>query len=136
MRAPEPAPGTRAEPKRARPAPAVAAGLVVTIALIHPPAGLGVSLCPSAAVLNTPCPACGLTRSLSSAARGEIVHSLAYHPFGVFVLAGAFAVLAAAFLPVRWTSPVREWIAARAVVLGLIGLLALLAFGVIRMSVG
>jgi hypothetical protein len=39
------------------------------------------------------CPACGLTRSVASIARGDLGASLAYHPAGIGIAGIAFAAL-------------------------------------------
>jgi hypothetical protein len=62
------------------------AWIVLTIALIHPPHGLGIPICWMHSTLGVPCPGCGLTRSVSCAVRGMFETSWAYHPFGIPVL--------------------------------------------------
>ena len=68
------------------------AGIVV--ALLHPPHGFGVQICMTQAAIGAPCPGCGITRALSSAAHGMYVESWNYHPFGIpILLLFAFTVL-------------------------------------------
>ena len=57
------------------------------------------------------CPACGLTRSAASIARGDLGASLAYHPMGVLLAGSAIAAIlvpsqtlrAQAAISARWT---------------------------------
>ena len=76
----------------------------LAIALV-PPIGslafnLGVRLpvwgCPLLRYVGVPCPAWGLTRSLTATLRGDINQALSYHLFGPLVLAG-FAIAALHF---------------------------------------
>jgi hypothetical protein len=39
------------------------------------------------------CPACGLTRSVASIARGDLEASLAYHPMGILLAGSALAAI-------------------------------------------
>ena len=66
-------------------------GLIVLFLL--PSDGLGLILCPLKNLSGLDCPACGLTRSLSSFLHLEFGRSFAYHPLGVFVLAGFLLAL-------------------------------------------
>lgn len=113
------------------PRPAALAALLIVIAALHPPSGIGVSLCPSG-LLGTPCAGCGLTRSLSLAARAEFASSLALHPFGILVLAAACMGVVSPVLPARWTARPLQSICPHARLLGLLALAALLAFGAAR----
>lgn len=67
--------------------------LILTAAFVHPPHGLGVTLCPSRALTDIPCPGCGLSRSISCAVRGMWSESFGYHPFGIVVVAICVATL-------------------------------------------
>ena len=57
------------------------------------------------------CPACGLTRSVASIARGDLEASLAYHPMGILLAGSALAAILAptqtlraqATISARWT---------------------------------
>lgn len=51
-----------------------------------PSDGIGVVLCPFYLLTDIPCPACGLTRSMSSLLHLEISKSLQFHPLGSLVL--------------------------------------------------
>lgn len=63
--------------------------------LLAQPWNAEVVLCWFRRISGFPCPGCGLTRSVISLARGELVRSLEFHPFGVLVL--PWAVTAASF---------------------------------------
>jgi hypothetical protein len=56
---------------------------------------LGLPACSFQARTGYPCPTCGLTTSLSSAARGDLAAALRAHPFGPVLLAGIVAIAAA-----------------------------------------
>ena len=49
------------------PIPTLVAWVVLVVALVHPPHGLGVEVCWTRAATDVPCPGCGLTRSVSCA---------------------------------------------------------------------
>jgi hypothetical protein len=57
------------------------------------------------------CPACGLTRSVASIARGDLGASLAFHPMGILLAGSALAAILAptqtlraqAAISARWT---------------------------------
>lgn len=112
-----------------------AAWIVLLLAVLHPPDGLGIPLCWARAVSGAPCPGCGLSRSASCVVRGRLAQAWAYHPFGLVVpvLAVPFAI--ASLLPRdvrrRMNERIRRdprWLnAAYAAVVG-----AFLAYGAIR----
>ncbi len=56
--------------------------LVIIISFILPPDGLGRSTCGLYILTKLPCPACGLTRSVTSISHMEFVKAFYYHPFG------------------------------------------------------
>ncbi len=58
----------------------------VGIAFLHPPHGLDINICWLQATTGAPCPGCGITRALSSAAHGMLAQSWQYHPFGIPIL--------------------------------------------------
>jgi len=60
------------------------AGLL--LAGVTPPHGTGFTICWIKASTGSPCPGCGLTRSLSCALRGMFVESWNYHPLGIMIL--------------------------------------------------
>lgn len=59
---------------------------VLVLALI-PSEGFNVILCPMQNIFGLPCPACGITRSMSSLLNLDVLHSFQYHPLGIIVLA-------------------------------------------------
>ncbi|MCH9032723.1 MAG: DUF2752 domain-containing protein [candidate division Zixibacteria bacterium] len=61
------------------------AGAIVILAVL-PSDGVGLSSCPSQKLFGLSCPACGLTRSISSALHFDLARSVDYHPLGVVVL--------------------------------------------------
>lgn len=63
--------------------PAIAA-LLILMAL--PSDGLDIPFCPLLYFADVPCPACGLTRSMSSFLHFDISKGLSYHPLGGLVL--------------------------------------------------
>lgn len=71
-----------------------AAWIVLLLAVVHPPEGLGIPLCWTRASSGAPCPGCGLSRSVSCVVRGRLAQAWAFHPFGfvVPVLAVPFAL--------------------------------------------
>jgi hypothetical protein len=110
------------------------AWLALSLAVLLPPRGVGLSLCWMRRA-GVPCPGCGLTRSLSCAVRGSFLESWHFHPFGLLIL-GLFLAVAAASL-VR--GPARERLHASldahhrlldAAFLGFV--IAFAAFGVLR----
>ena len=67
--------------------PAIA-GLVVLFLL--PSDGLNITICWFKMLFGLPCPACGLTRGMSSLLHFEFYKSFLYHPLSVLVLAYLF----------------------------------------------
>ena len=53
---------------------------------------LGLTTCPSALIFDSPCPGCGLTRSVKALLSGDWETALQLHPLGPFV-APALALL-------------------------------------------
>jgi hypothetical protein len=49
--------------------------------------------CLFSAVTGIQCPACGITRSVASIARGDLEASLAYHPLGILLAGSALAAV-------------------------------------------
>ena len=56
--------------------------LVIIISFILPPDGLGRSTCGLYILTKLPCPACGLTRSITSISHMKFFKAFYYHPFG------------------------------------------------------
>jgi len=65
-------------------------GIMVLFAL--PSDGLGLSICWFQMIFDLPCPACGLTRSMSSLIHLELYKSLLYHPLSFLVLGYLFVL--------------------------------------------
>lgn len=65
-------------------------GLLVLFFL--PPDGLGMITCWFQLVLDVPCPACGLTRGMTSLLQLEIYKSFIYHPMALIVLGYLFVL--------------------------------------------
>lgn len=63
------------------------AALALGVLLLLPSDGLGLYVCPFHLLTGHICPACGLTRSISSLLHGEFVMSVLYHPLGALVAA-------------------------------------------------
>ena len=51
--------------------------------------------CLYSTVTGIQCPACGITRSVASIARGDIAASLAFHPMGILLAGSALAAILA-----------------------------------------
>src|SRR5579863_1296395 len=64
-----------------------ASWLGLFLAAIMPPHDSGTTICWMKRTTGISCPGCGLTHSLSCGLRGMFADSLAYHPFGLFILA-------------------------------------------------
>ena len=79
----------------------VASWLVLAVAAFHPPAGTGVPICVLRFSTSVECPGCGLSRSVSSGARGMLAESVALHPFGPAILFGALLIALISLLPHR-----------------------------------
>lgn len=64
------------------------ATLLVPWLVMHfaPEAEFSQSICPHKLLTGMPCPGCGITRSLMSLYRGDLLQSVAYHAFGPAVL--------------------------------------------------
>jgi len=67
--------------------------LVIIISFILPPEGLGRSTCGFYILTKLPCPACGLTRSITSISHMKFFKAFYYHPFG-FIFYMIFLFLA------------------------------------------
>jgi len=48
-------------------------------------AAVGVPVCPSAFMMHSPCPGCGLTRATTNLFRGDISGAMAYQPLALIV---------------------------------------------------
>ena len=112
-----------------------AAWLGLTLAVVSPPHGSGISVCWLQAATGLPCPGCGMTRSLSCALRGMLFESWSYHPFGLPILSLFVATAAQSLLPLSAKGDLAGWMRGRAkffnaVYLGFVVLFV--AFGTVR----
>ena len=64
------------------------AGIIVLFLL--PSDGLGINICWFQEIFVLPCPACGLTRGMSSLLHYEFYKSITYHPLAILVLSYLF----------------------------------------------
>ena len=67
--------------------------LSVFVLVLIPSEGFDVTLCPMQNIFGLPCPACGITRSMSSLLILDIWHSFRYHPMGIIILAAIITAL-------------------------------------------
>lgn len=67
--------------------------LVIIISFILPPDGLGRNTCGLYILTKLPCPACGLTRSVTCISHMKFAKAFYYHPFG-FIFYVIFLLLA------------------------------------------
>ena len=68
--------------------------LVIIISFILSPDGLGRSTCGLYILTKLPCPACGLTRSVTSISHMKFAKAFYYHPFGfIFYIIFLFLAL-------------------------------------------
>lgn len=72
------------------------------VAFLHPPHGLDINICWFSATTGAPCPGCGITRAVSSAAHGMIAASWQYHPFGIPILLLFGFTIVLSLLPAGW----------------------------------
>ncbi len=70
----------------------VALGTLVVLALL-PSDGIGFIICTFKYATGLDCPACGMTRALSSALHFDFIKSIDYHPGGIPVLLYLLSVL-------------------------------------------
>ena len=67
--------------------------LSVFVLALFPSEGFDVILCPMQNIFGLPCPACGITRSMSSLLSLDIWHSFRYHPLGIIVFAAIITAI-------------------------------------------
>lgn len=79
----------------------VVAWIVLTLAPLHPPQGLGLPVCWLHSTTGVPCPGCGLSRSISAAVRGDLARAVRLHPFGPVAVASFGAIAIVSMLPRR-----------------------------------
>jgi hypothetical protein len=80
------------------------------LAAVHPPHGLGVSICWIRATTGLPCWGCGLSRSLSCCLRGMFAEAWAYHPFGLLFVGVLSAIALWSILPATARRRVAQWL--------------------------
>ena len=78
---------------------ALVALAVLVAAVVHPARGLGVPFCMLKLQFGIDCPGCGLTRSLSCAARGMCQDAWCYNVFGLPLLGMLVSVVLFGLLP-------------------------------------
>jgi len=64
--------------------------LGITVLFFLPSDGLGATICWFQMIFELPCPACGLTRGMSSLLHFEFYKSLTHHPLGALILSYLF----------------------------------------------
>ena len=77
----------------------VVAWAALLLAVLHPPHGLGLTLCWFQATTGASCLGCGLSRSFSCSLRGMFAEAWSYHPFGPALLTILLAIVCASLLP-------------------------------------
>ncbi len=92
----------------------VVAWLGLSLAVVSPPHGSGVSVCWFEQATGLPCPGCGLTRSLSCGLRGMFSESWHYHPLGLFILVLFIFTAAQSLLPKRFRDGIARRVQAHA----------------------
>lgn len=115
----------------------LAAWIILALAVLHPSHGTGLPICPSRLLTETPCPGCGLTRSVSCAIRADFSRSWYYHPFGVVFLAAVLALALTALLPAPLRRRVWTFIRQRRATLAALAATywaLLLLYGIARMA--
>ena len=82
----------------------------IAIALLAPREGMGFSVCGMERLFGLPCPACGLTRSVSCFFQGHWIDAVQYNPFGPLVSLVMIFFCLLLFLPrrlaLRWRAAI------------------------------
>lgn len=86
------------------------AWVTLAVGVVLPSKGTDYSFCGLYSTLHLPCPACGMTRSVSSFLHGHWDWSWQFHPMGGIVALGLLAVAGASFWPERWRESARQWL--------------------------
>lgn len=86
----------------------LAAWAVLVLGLLLPSRGFPVETCLLYRTTKCPCPACGMTRSVSSFLHGDWMLSWKYHPLGGVFAAGCALMASAALWPRRWRAGLQE----------------------------
>jgi len=114
----------------------ITAWVVLGLGLLLPSRGILFSTCLLYRTTGCPCPACGMTRSVSSLLHGDWVLSWGYHPLGWVFTAGCVVMASAALWPRRWRAALHEWMRRhRRFTLGFVGGLLMLwvVYGLVRL---
>jgi len=115
---------------------AAVGALGLIFAYLLPPQGGGITSCGFHLLTGSPCPGCGLTRSVCQTAHGDLVTAWSYHPFGIPIFV-CFALLSLSFvLPQGLRARLRAFLAPTERALSWIlwlGLIAMLLFGLGRL---
>ena len=78
--------------------------IALAVLALLPSAGLGIYICPFHFLTGTICPACGLTRSMSSLLHGHVSTAFLYHPLGIVVLVWlSYVAFSGRSLPQAWS---------------------------------
>ncbi len=113
------------------------AWVAVIVGALLPERGIGLSFCGMYLMLHVPCPACGMTRSVSCFFRGDWGLSWAFHPMGWMAGLASVAVASSVVWPSRWKRAARRWTVAhdRAIWYAFWGLFGVwLLYGVARIA--
>ncbi|WP_207839931.1 DUF2752 domain-containing protein [Williamsia soli] len=103
MTSPSTLPNRRQSENSIRIAAGFGVGAIVTAFAVTPALSTsGPTLCPMRLITGLPCPGCGLTRSWTAAAHGDVADAFSYNIFGpVSLLATIMFVVAVGILLVR-----------------------------------
>jgi hypothetical protein len=110
--------------------------VIALVVILMPPEGIaGLDMCWWKRMTGLPCPGCGLTRSGSNLARGDLARATSYHALGPVLMPVIFTFGLLALAPRPWRERCRDWLLPgvaliRVVYLLLIALFVL--FGVVR----
>jgi hypothetical protein len=80
------------------------------VALVMPSEGFGVSLCGLYQTLGLPCPACGMTRSVSCFLHGKWGLSWAFHPLGWLAALSGIGLASSLAWPRAWRQGALCWL--------------------------
>jgi len=70
-------------------------------------------LCSLHRYTGAPCPGCGMTRAGANLVRGDIVHSLQFHPFGIVFIPVLFGLAGLSLTPLAWREAVARGVSRR-----------------------
>lgn len=103
MTYPSTAPDRRNSERTVRIAAGIGVGAIITAFAVTPAVSTsGPTLCPFRLITGLPCPGCGLTRSWTAAAHGDIAEAFSYNFFGpISLIATVLFVVAVGVLLLR-----------------------------------